>query len=199
MTAKRTVFLSLCLTTAFLIIVIAVPAHGKPMDCDECRCLHSCSRECWTPVEGEITCGESESGICECDPCSRSCSCSRPCSYGCDYEEGPSTCGASGNLCVDSTACTTCSCGTYTYGYSGNDTLTGNSSNNCIYGYAGDDSLYGYAGNDKLYGGSGDDSLYGGTGNDCLYGGSGFDYLNGGSGTDYCTEGETYVSCEQID
>lgn len=125
------------------------------------------------------------------------CSCNRSCSYPCEeVDEGASTCGASGNLCIDHPSCAVCSCYTYIYGTSGNDTLPGTSYNNCIYGYAGNDSLYGYDGHDKLYGDSGDDSLYGGNGNDCLYGGSGYDYLDGGTGTDYCTEGETYVNCE---
>ncbi len=131
-------------------------------------------------------------------PCD-ACTCSDPCTKDCEeIDVGASTCGDSGNLCIDLPECSSpsCSCGTNIYGTSASDTLSGNSYDNCIYGYAGDDSLYGYGGNDKLYGGSGDDSLYGGTGNDCLYGGSGFDYLNGSSGTDSCTEGTTYVSCE---
>ncbi len=201
MTAKKTVFLNLFLAAAFLIIVPAVPAHAKMLPCELCDCSSSCSGECEDPVEGVITCGESESGLCECAPCDESCSCVRSCSYGCDDEGDPSTCSDSGNLCIYSPECSppSCRCGINIYGTSGNDTLTGNAYNNCIYGYAGDDSLYGSGGHDKLYGGSGNDSLYGGDGNDCLYGGSGFDYLDGGPGTDYCTEGETYVSCEQID
>ncbi len=106
------------------------------------------------------------------------CSCSRSCSYPCEeIDEGPSTCGDSGNLCIDSPACEPCYCSVTIGGGPGNDTLNGTSNNDCIFGYGGHDTIYGNAGDD------------------CLYGGSGTDYVDGGPGYDFC-EGEIVVNCE---
>ena len=52
------------------------------------------------------------------------------------------------------------------------------------YGYAGNDFLSGGAGADELLGGEGNDGLNGGTGDDTLTGGSGMDQIDGGEGTD---------------
>ncbi len=128
-------------------------------------------------------------------PCEM-CTCSDPCTKVCEeLDVGPSTCGASGNLCVDSPECA-CYCSVTIGGTSGNDTLNGTSNNDCIFGYDGHDTIYGHAGHDEVTAGSGNDTVEGGSGDDCLYGGSGADYLDGGSGSDTCTSGSTYVSCE---
>ncbi len=131
------------------------------------------------------------------------CDCNTPCNWLCKDGGYTTTCGAYG-VCEDTISCNPCSCGSYTYGTSGDDTLNGNSGNNCIYGGDGDDTINGLAGNDKLYGESGEDSLYGGAGNDCLFGGPNGDYLDGGSdydelrgngGPDTCVNGELNLSC----
>ncbi|WP_028584730.1 calcium-binding protein [Desulfogranum mediterraneum] len=78
----------------------------------------------------------------------------------------------------------------YTFGTSGDDTLTGlNGSeyDDHLYGMAGDDTLSGYAGNDYLEGGKGQDTMDGGGGDDTFFimgEDEAYDIFNGGSGTD---------------
>lgn len=91
----------------------------------------------------------------------------------------------------------------FAFGYSGNDTLTGNDqSNDFLYGgkgndvatgLIGDDFLFGQAGNDDLSGGNGADALFGGQDHDSMDGGLGRDYLAGGSGND------TYLAVDADD
>lgn len=127
--------------------------------------------------------------------CSDICTCSSSCTKTClDDFDGLSTCGAEGELCIDSVLCNPCGCSVYRYGTSGPDTIHGGSNNDCIWGYEDADTLFGEAGNDILYGGPGNDTLFGGSGNDCLYGQGGYDYADGGSGHDICVA-ETMVSC----
>lgn len=78
----------------------------------------------------------------------------------------------------------TVSGGPVMYGWTGNDTLSGNAGANSLNGNQGDDRLVGNSGNDTLYGGSGADSIDGGDGNDSLLGASGADLLTGGGGND---------------
>ncbi|WP_374490451.1 beta strand repeat-containing protein, partial [Zoogloea sp.] len=70
------------------------------------------------------------------------------------------------------------------YGYTGNDSLSGDEGNDLLYGYAGNDLLDGGSGGDNLQGGDGNDTLQGGSGQDTLYGGNGNDLLQGGSYSD---------------
>lgn len=73
---------------------------------------------------------------------------------------------------------------TWTWGTTGNDTLTGTASNNTLIGKAGNDTLDGAGGDDDIHGGSGTDTLYGGDGADLLHGGVDNDILHGGDGLD---------------
>lgn len=81
----------------------------------------------------------------------------------------------------------------FTFGSSGNDTITGTAGFDIIWAFGGDDRvtggasgdiLFGMGGNDQLEGGAGNDRLEGGSGADILTGGSGSDRLEGGTGTD---------------
>ncbi|MGN8037840.1 type I secretion C-terminal target domain-containing protein [Chitinophaga sp. 22321] len=72
----------------------------------------------------------------------------------------------------------------WTWGTTGNDTLTGTASHNTLIGKAGNDTLDGAGGDDDIHGGSGTDTLYGGDGADLLHGGVDNDILHGGDGLD---------------
>lgn len=81
----------------------------------------------------------------------------------------------------------------WSWGTSGNDTITGTGSHNTIIGKDGNDTLDGAGGDDNVHGGAGDDIVkggsgadivHGGTGDDTVYGGDGLDTLYGGSGED---------------
>lgn len=70
------------------------------------------------------------------------------------------------------------------FGFSGNDTLTGDDGLNLLDGGSGADRLDGRDGADSLAGGSGHDTLAGGGGLDLLLGGSGDDLVSGGDDAD---------------
>lgn len=91
--------------------------------------------------------------------------------------------------------------GSYAYGLTGDDTVTGGTGADNIFGGAGVDSLTGGAGNDHIYGygldgdpstddgdvingGAGNDYVQGNAGDDTIDGGSENDRLNGGAGAD---------------
>lgn len=81
----------------------------------------------------------------------------------------------------------------FTFGTSGNDSITGTAGRDIVWAFGGDDqitgratadTLFGMGGNDTLSGGAGDDRLEGGSGADTLNSGAGSDQLNGGDGAD---------------
>ncbi|PYE80579.1 Ca2+-binding RTX toxin-like protein [Pseudoroseicyclus aestuarii] len=74
-------------------------------------------------------------------------------------------------------------------GGGGNDTLTGDSGSDRLSGEEDRDTLYGGSGSDTLAGGDGDDRLDGKEGSDYLYGGKHDDVLLGGSGSDILVGG----------
>lgn len=79
------------------------------------------------------------------------------------------------------------------------DDLTGNHLNNAFAGLDGDDTIRGRGGIDRIFGGRGGDRLFGGATNDHLDGEEGIDFLHGGFGMDVCLNGESHISCEEID
>jgi Ca2+-binding RTX toxin-like protein len=72
----------------------------------------------------------------------------------------------------------------WSWGTSGNNSLSGTSGHDTLIGLAGDDTLSGAADNDNIHGGEGADTLSGGNGADLLHGGIGDDILYGGDGLD---------------
>lgn len=72
----------------------------------------------------------------------------------------------------------------WTWGTSGDDTITGASGADTIIGKDGNDTLNGGNGADNIHGGSGDDVIRGGDGSDLLHGGLGDDILYGDDGAD---------------
>ncbi|MCP4549561.1 MAG: hypothetical protein GY835_24155 [bacterium] len=96
--------------------------------------------------------------------CLEDCTCSSSCNQQCCEDPYTvSTCDQTGEPCVGSPLCPSCSCsGGSIYGTDANDVMYGNANDNCIYGLAGDDTLYGGAGYDCLYGGPGIDTCIGG-------------------------------------
>ncbi len=168
MTAKRTMFLNLCLAATLLALVTLTPAHARPMPCTNCEGYPD-TYVCETPEQEVITCGEWN---------------------GSDPPDPIYIYGTGGDDDLEGN-----SLSNYIYAYSGDDTVHGLAGNDRVYGGTGDDTLDGDSGNDYLYGQAGDDSLYGGSGDDDLDGGSDSDYLDGETGSDTCVNGETYVSC----
>lgn len=77
-----------------------------------------------------------------------------------------------------------------TFGWNGDDVITGSSAADDIGGNAGDDALIGTGGGDRLRGNVVDGTLNGQSGNDDLSGGEGLDLLAGGVGEDTLTGGK---------
>lgn len=74
--------------------------------------------------------------------------------------------------------------GRRTFGFGGDDVISGEGGNDEIFGNEGKDFLLGGAGSDTVYGGRDDDSIFGDEENDILFGNLGNDALLGDSGSD---------------